>query len=72
MTDVCEVIAATNIGEGVVGVSAAMKILAQLDDAGLIVVAKPSYEISVERGSGEQTADALPPKPKLSIVRDEK
>ncbi len=71
MTDVCEVIAAINIGEGVVGVSAAMKILGRLDEAGLIVVAKPNYVISVERGSGNQEVEQPPSKQKLSVVRDD-
>lgn len=65
--DVCEVIAKTQIGEGILGTSNAMKVIAALDEAGLIIVGKPTYDVAVERGSGECTIPSKP-KPTLTVV----
>jgi hypothetical protein len=63
--DVCEFISQIKIDQSIIGMSGAMKILTELEAAGLVVVVKPNYSISVERGGGEQTA---PARPKLSVV----
>lgn len=71
--DVCEIIAGTPI-EGI-GLSAAMRILQSLDEAGFIVVRKPNYAITIEHGPGSCSTSSESSnqtvRPVLSIVRTE-